>query len=92
MSNETNRKNYWFLQILSVIFLILCLAGTVYFVRARFYNTFSSDEASEMVLGNLLASEGKLISKNWYYSTELRVLNTNIFILCFFILPAAGIG
>ena len=84
MSNETNRKNYWILQILSVIFLIICLAGTVYFVRARFYNTFSSDEASEMVLGNLLASEGKLISKNWYYSTELRVLNTNIFYSLFF--------
>ena len=32
-----------------------------------------SDMSSEMVLANLLNEEGKLLSENWYYSTELRV-------------------
>ena len=29
--------------------------------------------ASEMILANLLNQEGGILSKNWYYSTELRV-------------------
>ncbi len=37
-----------------------------------------SDDASEMVLAHQLAGEGGLISRNWYYSTELRVLGTQL--------------
>jgi len=35
----------------------------------------NSDMSSEMVLANLLNEEGKLISENWFYSTELRVIS-----------------
>jgi len=35
----------------------------------------NSDMSSEMVLADLLNQEGKLISKNWFYSTELRVVS-----------------
>ena len=34
-----------------------------------------SDESSELILGKLITSEHRLIPENWYYSTELRVLN-----------------
>jgi len=34
-----------------------------------------SDVSSEMVLAELLNEEGRLISPNWYYSTELRVVS-----------------
>ena len=34
-----------------------------------------SDLASEMVLADLLNQEGSIISTNWYYSTELKVVN-----------------
>lgn len=37
-----------------------------------------SDDASELVLAHQLAAEGSLISSNWYYSTELRVLGTQL--------------
>jgi len=37
-----------------------------------------SDNASEFILSKLLYQEKKIISSNWYYSTELRVLNTTI--------------
>ena len=37
-----------------------------------------SDISSELVLADLLAEEGGIVSSNWYYSTELRVLNTNL--------------
>lgn len=38
-----------------------------------------SDASSEMILARLLNKEKALISNNWFYSTELRVLGINIF-------------
>ncbi len=38
----------------------------------------NSDEASELVLAKLLSEENTIITRNWFYSTELRVLNTQI--------------
>lgn len=38
----------------------------------------TSDEASELVLAELLHEEHAVLSQNWYYSTELRVLNTQL--------------
>ena len=68
--------------------LFLLLAGLL-IVMARFlwcnvWLTLNADEASEMVLAKLLADEGSILSKNWYYSTELRVLNTNLIYALFF--------
>ena len=34
-----------------------------------------SDLASEMILSDLLNREGSIISQNWFYSTELKVVN-----------------
>lgn len=68
--------------------LFLLLAGLL-IVIARFlwcnvWLTLNADEASEMVLAKILADEGSILSKNWYYSTELRVLNTNLIYALFF--------
>lgn len=38
-----------------------------------------SDLASEMILSNLLNKEGTIISHNWFYSTELKVVNLQWF-------------
>lgn len=38
-----------------------------------------SDLASEMILADLLNQEGSIISHNWYYSTELKVVNLQWF-------------
>ena len=37
-----------------------------------------SDSSSEMVLAKHLHDTGQILSKDWYYSTELRVLNTQL--------------
>ena len=37
-----------------------------------------SDDSAEMILAELLNREGGILSKNWYYSTELRVFNTQL--------------
>ncbi len=37
-----------------------------------------SDDSAEMILARLLSTEGGILSRNWYYSTELRVVNTQL--------------
>lgn len=37
-----------------------------------------SDMSSELVLSELLSREGGILTTKWYYSTELRVLNTQL--------------
>ena len=61
---------------LSLLGIYLCLFGFMIYKFA--YQHIESDTSSELILGKLLAEEGTLLSKNWLYSTELRVLNTNI--------------
>lgn len=41
-------------------------------------NLLNSDVAAELLLSKELNKEGTLLSTNWYYSTELRVLNTQL--------------
>lgn len=44
-----------------------------------------SDMAAEMIFSKLIAGEGGLIAtKNWYYSTEFRVLYTQLFMVPLF--------
>jgi len=44
----------------------------------------NSDHSSEMVLGKLLADENTFVSRNWYYSTEIRLIYQTIFIMSLF--------
>lgn len=60
----------------------LCLGVSVT-ITIGFYAIYGqrlmdSDQASELILANLLNQEGGILSENWYYSTELRVLNTQL--------------
>ncbi len=57
--------------LLAMVFLTICYA-------IKCANYLDSDLSSELVLAHLLSEEKTLISKNWYYSTELRVLNTQL--------------
>ena len=72
-----------FLGISGLIFAIT-FVGFVWFIKTRMTFLLTSDDASELILGNLLADENGLLSKSWYYSTELRVVNTQIFYAFFF--------
>ena len=40
--------------------------------------TLNSDHSSDLVLGHLLAEENAVITKNWYYSTVLKVIDINL--------------
>ena len=58
-----------------VICLLLFFALFINHYSGFFLN---SDDSSELVLSKLLSDEGGIVSENWYYSTELRVLNTQL--------------
>lgn len=71
-----NGKRY-----LRYIPLVLFFCFEIYyfvFLNKNIDMLISSDDSSELLLGQLLAQENRIISPNWYYSTELRFLNTNL--------------
>ena len=47
-------------------------------------NLMHSDTTAEVVLSKLLAEEGGLISKNWFYSTEIRIVYTHLVMIPLF--------
>ena len=66
----------------------VCLIGLFCFLSVYMWvcgdRLTDSDISSEMLLARLLNEEHGLVSKNWFYSTELRVLNIQIFYSFFF--------
>ncbi|MDE7197864.1 MAG: hypothetical protein K2O15_03160, partial [Lachnospiraceae bacterium] len=66
----------------------ICLIGLFFYLSVFMWLhgdcLTDSDISSEMLLARLLNKEHVLISKNWYYSTELRVLNIQILYSFFF--------
>ena len=67
-----------FSHVLSWLWLAGLFFVFVLFVikRSDFY--IDSDMSSELILSKLLSEEHGILSKNWYYSTELRVINTQL--------------
>lgn len=45
-----------------------------------------SDMSSELVLANILAKEGRPITNSWFYSSEVRVFNTNLVFMPLFLI------
>lgn len=71
-----NREN-----ITKVIFLFVNIAiigALCLFCIFKHDNLMHSDTTAEVILSKLLADENKLITKNWYYSTEIRVVYSQL--------------
>lgn len=66
------------LERFSLIFLVASFLLCVYLITVGAKHILDGDASSEMVLSNLLSKENAIISKNWFYSTELRVINTQL--------------
>lgn len=47
-------------------------------------NLMHSDTTAEVVLSGLLADEGSLISGNWFYSTEIRIVYSHLIMIPLF--------
>lgn len=69
------KKNNDVIGWILLICLFVVMNIEIYF---KLDQTMESDFSSELVLAKLLANEKKLITTNWFYSTELRVINSNL--------------
>ena len=78
MKKETKR------QLLIGAAFVLELLLLLLYLNGRFNRLLDSDMSSEMILGQLLAEENGILTTHWYYSTELRVLNTQLLYALFF--------
>lgn len=58
--------------------LFVTILPLILFVMFCMDHLMHSDMSAEVILSKLLADEHKLMSKNWYYSTELRVVYSQI--------------
>jgi len=81
--NTARKSRDWFL-ICSWIILIVVFAALVVFMSVHVKDLLDADMSSELVLGKLLKESGGILSHQWYYSTELRVLNTQLVYSFFF--------
>ena len=73
-----NNNRRWIPVILGTILILVFLAANAGVTWLNYFNFIDSDDASELILAKLLAQEGGIMSPNWYYSTEIRVLNTQL--------------
>lgn len=64
--------------VLSWLLLLTVLVGSLLFFDRNIDLLLDSDMSSELVYSNLIHNEGTFLSTNWYYSTELRILNTQL--------------
>lgn len=68
----------------SAFFIVIWLIfiGTVlflsYFLYTHFNKLVDSDISSELILARQLADEKSIISRNWYYATELHVFSAQL--------------
>ena len=60
------------------IMLVAVILFNAWLIHKCYFNFMRSDDASELVYSRLLAREGSIISSNWYGSTELEILNTQL--------------
>ena len=64
--------------LLCLLLVILEIALLTYANWEWGTNQLDSDDSAEMILSELLNRTGAILSRNWYYSTEIRVLNTQL--------------
>jgi hypothetical protein len=70
------------------IFMVIGGLFTLFLIFKKDFYMENSDIASDMILGKLLSTEGGIMSRNWYYSTELHVIHTQlIYKFLFYIWP-----
>lgn len=72
-------KNKSFIEILPWIWLVVSYCLTFIYIYFKGRNYIDSDMAGEMILSDLLNKEGGILSRSWYYSTELRIFYLQIF-------------
>ena len=72
-----SKKEMW-KSVIGYLLLFSALGIFIFTYSSIGENILDSDMSSELVLGKLLSKENTIISKNWNYSTEIRVFDSAI--------------
>lgn len=84
MSKLAVRKPRDWFVICSWIALAFVFAALVVYMSLHIEDMLDADMSSELVLAQQLKQSGGVLSSNWYYSTEIRVINTQLIYSLFF--------
>ena len=72
-----NKRYEYETYLISAAYLLIIGFNSV-IAYIRYFEFAYYDSSPELVLAQMLSEENVLLSKNWFYSAELRVLNTQI--------------
>jgi hypothetical protein len=72
---ENVKKSDKILYFVLITLIVVVFVLFVVHIHATWAAAVNSDDASELILAKKLSDEGGVLSKTWYYSTELRVIN-----------------
>lgn len=84
MPNTNKSKPKDWLLICSWVFLIIAFVGLIIYMSVHIEDLLDSEMSSELILAHQLKESGGILSGNWYYSTEIRILNTQLVYDLFF--------
>lgn len=71
------------LKLMTLLLVILSIFILFVLVTFKITNFLTSDSASEVLLGKEVFSYHSLFPKDWFYSTEIRVLNIHLLVALF---------
>jgi hypothetical protein len=71
-------------HITALLLLAAAVLFLIIFMHIHIDRILNADDSSELVLAKLLSENKEILSGDWYYSTELRVLNTQLIYTPFF--------
>lgn len=80
---EKIKDPYKVFGIAMIVFVLICY---VILMMHNGYRYLNADDSSELVLARILAKQHSILTKDWCYSSELRVLNTNLIFAPMFML------
>lgn len=87
---KSENKKSW-LYYAAIAALVVAELYLLHFLYKYINLQLNSDDASELVLAHLLAKQKRIITPDWYYSTEIRFLNTNlVYAFMFLLFPHRG--
>lgn len=81
MDKQWKKKLYEYSFSIITGVIILCM---VLFCILKPDNLMHSDTTAEVILSKLLAEENKLITTNWFYSTEIRIVYSHLLMVPLF--------
>ncbi len=82
VKKKENRTSWQ--DVSSFALFVVTVAALVLFCICCPDNLMHSDTTAEVILSKLLAEEGSLISQNWFYSTEIRIVYSHLIMIPLF--------